>query len=80
MVSVTLSIPEEVKHKMEHFSEINWSGLIRKIIIEKTKELGFKEELSKKLKEEEELTDWTVKLQHNIRKSRFEDLKKRGLI
>ena len=39
MVSITLSVPEEVKHQMEQFSEINWSGLVRKTIIEKTKEL-----------------------------------------
>ena len=41
MVSVTLSIPPEVKHKMEKYSEINWSGFIRKAIIEKrSKDIG----------------------------------------
>ena len=39
MVSITLSVPEEVKKSMETFSEINWSGFVRKSIIEKTEEL-----------------------------------------
>ena len=38
MVSITLSVPEEIRHKMQGFSEVNWSGLIRKVIIEKTKD------------------------------------------
>ena len=80
MVSITLSIPEEVKHKMEHFSEINWSGFVRKIIIEKTKELSWKEEMLKKLKEEKELIDWSVELGRKAKKGRFKELKEKGLI
>ncbi|MBI2671394.1 hypothetical protein HYX16_00500 [Candidatus Woesearchaeota archaeon] len=80
MVSVTLSIPEEVKKKMEHFSELNWSGFIRKAIMEKTKELNWKEEMLKKLRNEEELSDWAVKLQHKSRANRSAELKKKGLI
>lgn len=80
MVSVTLSVPEETKHKMDKFSEINWSGFIREAIIEKTKELSWKEEMLKRLKDEEEITGWAVKLQRTARKGRFEKLKKKGLI
>lgn len=80
MVSVTLSIPEEVKHKMESFSEINWSGFIRKAIIEKTNELSWKEKMLKKLKEEKELTEWAVKMGRKAKKGRAKRLKKLGLI
>jgi len=80
MVSVTLSIPEETKHKMDKFSEINWSGFIREAINEKTQELSWKEDMLKRLKDEEETTDWAVKLQRTARKGRFEKLKKKGLI
>lgn len=80
MVSITLSVPEEVKHKMEQFSEINWSGFVRKCITEKTKELSWKEEMLKKLKKEEKITEWAVKLQRSGRKGRFEELKRKGLI
>ena len=80
MVSVTLSVPEDVKQKMEKFSEINWSGFIRKSIEEKTRDLSWREEMLKKLKKEEELTDWAVKLQRSAREDRFEELKKKGLV
>ncbi len=80
MVSITLSIPEEVKHRMERFPEINWSGLIRKTIEGKTKELCWREEMQKKFKEEESLTEWAVKLQKKTREKRFEELKKKGLV
>ena len=80
MVSITLSAPEEVKHKMEHFSEINWSGFVRKCISEKTKELSWKEEMLQKLKKEEEITKWAVQLQRTGRKGRIEELKKKGLL
>ncbi len=80
MVSVTLSVPEEVKQKMNKFQEVNWSGFIRNAITEKTKELSWKEEMLQKLKGEEERTDWAVKLQQTSRQKRFEILKKKGLI
>lgn len=80
MVSVTLSIPKEVKEAMTKFDEVNWSGFIRKCIIEKTKELSWKEEMFKKLEEEKEIIDWSVKLGQIAKKDRFEKLKKKGLL
>jgi len=80
MVSVTLSIPEEVKHKMETFDEINWSGLIRKVIIDKTKELELKEKMKQQLKNEEGLNDWAVSIQKKTRTTRVQELKRKGLL
>lgn len=80
MVSITLSVPEEVKEKMEHFSEINWSGFVRKCISEKTNELSWKEEMLKRLDKEKETTEWAVQLQRTGRKGRFEELKKKRLV
>lgn len=77
MVSITLSVPEEVKTKMEAFDEINWSGFVRKCIAEKTRALELAEKWAK---EEKEISDWSVKLQRTSRKGRFEKLKKKGLI
>lgn len=37
MPSLTLSIPQELKEKMQKFPEINWSEVARQAIIEKTK-------------------------------------------
>jgi len=80
MVSITLSIPEEIKKKMDIFPEINWSGLIRKKIIEKTDELTWKENMLKKLKQEESLIDWSLKLQKESGKERLKELKRKGVI
>ena len=41
MVSVTLSVPEELKKKMNEFPEINWSEVARISIREKVKKLEF---------------------------------------
>lgn len=35
MVSLTLSIPTDLKHKMESFKYINWSAVARSAIINK---------------------------------------------
>jgi hypothetical protein len=80
MVSITLSVPEEVKRKMKNFPETNWSGFIRKIIIEKTKDLELREDTLKKLNQEEDLSDWAVNLQRKSRKNRVAELKKKGLL
>ncbi len=80
MVSVTLSVPEEVKRKMEHFSEINWSGFIRKMITEKTEELSFKEKMLKKLDRDQEFEGWCVEMGRKVNKGVAERLKKEGLL
>ena len=80
MATITLSVPEAVKQKMARFSEINWSGFIREVIVKKTEELSWKEEMLKKLREEEGMTEWALALQHKARKDRVATLRKKGLI
>lgn len=41
MVSVTMSVPEDLKKKMDGFPEINWSEVARGAIREKVKKLEF---------------------------------------
>lgn len=79
MVSITLSVAEDVKEKMNKFNEINWSGFIRKCITEKTEELVWKEDMLNRLKNEREIIDWSVKLARHGRKGRFEELKSKGI-
>jgi len=57
MVSLTLSIPEEIKHKMERFPEINWSEVARSSIIEKIKKF----ELAEILVSRSKLTEKDIK-------------------
>jgi len=82
MVSITLSVSENVRQLMKKFPEINWSGFIRAAIEAKARQLAWKEEMLRKLEspEERELINWSVKLQRASRKGRFEKLKRRGLI
>ncbi len=80
MVSVTLSVPPEVKKDMERFDEINWSGFIRKAVIEKTKQMKWREQMLKKVKEEEPLTKWAVETFSASRMKRLKELRKKGLI
>lgn len=80
MVSITLSVPEDVKRKMDQFPEMNWSGFIRKVIEQKTTEMSWKEEMLEKLKKEEVITTWATQLQRKTRKSRCEELRKKGLL
>lgn len=46
MVSLTLSVPEEMKAEMEDHPEINWSEVARQSIERKLAELRFLEEFA----------------------------------
>ncbi len=41
MVNITLSIPEELKQKMDTFAEINWSAVARQAFDEKVHDLQY---------------------------------------
>jgi len=41
MVNVTLSIPQDLKSRMDDFAEINWSAVAREAFDEKIKDLDF---------------------------------------
>lgn len=71
MVSITLSVPEDVRALMKRFPEINWSGFVRASIEHKVKQLSWKQEMLQKLKGEEELTAWAVSLGKTAKKGRF---------
>jgi len=68
MVSITLSVPEEVHELMRKFPEVNWSGLVRACITEKAKRLAIKEEMLKQLGKEKEFNEWAVNLVREGRK------------
>ena len=47
---MTLSLPEDIQREMKQFSEVKWSEVARKAIIEKLKTLELAERLAKKSK------------------------------
>jgi len=78
MVSITVSIPDELRKKMEEFPEINWSGLVRKIITQKIRELAWKEEMLKQLKEEEKYIEESLRIGDKIKEGMWKKYKKEG--
>ena len=50
MGNITLSVPEDVHKDMKQFSEVKWSEVARKAIIEKLEVLKLAESLAKKSK------------------------------
>ncbi len=72
MPNLTLSIPEELKKKMDANKMINWSEVARRAI-----EKQINETISD---EEKETINWSVRLQRAGRSGRLDELKKRGLI
>ena len=50
MGNMTLSIPNEVQEEMRHFSEVKWSEVARKAIIEKIGAMKLAEKLAQKSK------------------------------
>lgn len=73
MVSITLSVPQELKKKMEDFQEINWSAVAREAIQKKVFLLEKFQAFTKdsKLTEEDALelgkkVNAAVKKRHNV--------------
>ena len=62
--------------KMEKFDEVNLFGCIKKFIPKKTEELSWKQQILRKLQQEKQLTEWSVKLSREAKKGRLKALKK----
>ncbi|MFH1101270.1 MAG: hypothetical protein V1726_04460 [Methanobacteriota archaeon] len=50
MGNITLSVPDTIHKQMKHFSEVKWSEIARKAIIEKLEFLQMAEKLARKSK------------------------------
>jgi hypothetical protein len=57
MGNITLSLPDNIHKQMKHFSEVRWSEVARKAILEKLELL----QLAEKLVQKSKLTDEDVK-------------------
>ena len=72
MVNVTLSIPNELKQKMDTFAEINWSAVAREAFDEKIKDMEFiKKFKAKSTITEEDTLKWGAGLNKNLAKRRY---------
>jgi len=72
MVNVTLSIPVDLKHKMDAFAEINWSAVAREAFDDKIKDLEFiKKFKAKSTLTEEDAINLGRELNKNLAKRRY---------
>jgi hypothetical protein len=68
MVSVTVSVSREVRDIMKMHNDVNWSGLVRRAILEKVEKLEAKGQLLRGLKEDASFDDWAVGIVREGRK------------
>ena len=63
MGNITLSVPDEIHKEMRHFSEVRWSEVARKAIVERIETLRLAERLAKKSKlTEEDIKNFSKKI------------------
>ncbi len=75
MSILSVSVPEELKHKMENLEEINWSAIARKAFEEKVREVEFVKSLAIKSKlTEKEAEELSNKINKSISK-KFKEMK-----
>ncbi len=77
MVSLTLSIPEDLKREMDKFPEINWSEIARASIKKRIEILHKFREFTK---DSEFTEEDALKFGKMIKKGRFKELYKNGSI
>ncbi len=71
MSNITLSLPEKVRREMRRFSEVKWSEVARKAIINRLETLRLAETLAKTSKLTEEDVNQFSKKVKNLATKRF---------
>ena len=80
MPNITLSIPQELKQKMDDLPELNWSETVREFLSEKVKRALLLKRLDKLLENSELTEEDCIRLGRKAKKDRYEKLKKKGLV
>lgn len=69
MANITLFVPENVHKEMKQFSEIRWSEVARRAIIERLETMKMAEKLASKSKlTEKDVEEFSRKLKRNATK------------
>ena len=69
MPTVTLSIPEDIKKKMEKFAWLNWSALAREAFVKKMRQLEILEKFGEDFEKSKLSDEDCIKLGRELRKS-----------
>lgn len=80
MPNITLSVPQELKQKMDELPELNWSETIREFLSEKVKRALLLKKLDKLLENSELTEEDCIRMGREAKKGRFKELKKRGMV
>jgi len=78
MVSITLSVPKEVKQKMDKFTWLNWSALAREAFVKRMKQLEILEQFDELFKDSELTDEDCIKLGRQLKEDMLKRLKKEG--
>ena len=73
MGNITLSLPNDVQEDMKHFSEVRWSEVARRAIVEKLEALKLAEKLAEKSKLTQKDVDEFSKKIKNLAGRRFSE-------
>lgn len=76
--NLTLSLPVELRKKMEQFPEVNWSALIRRLLESQVQKLALKEHLLKQLESEKEFDQEAIRIGNIIKENVWKKYKQSG--
>lgn len=69
MVSITLSVPEELKKKMDKFEWLNWSSIAREAWVKRMKQLEILEKFEKDFEKSKLSDEDCIKLGRELRQA-----------
>jgi len=78
MPNITLSIPEDLKKKMDKLPEINWSEVTREVLAEKVRRLVLLKKLDKMLEKSELTEEDAIRLGEKAKEGMLKRYKARG--
>lgn len=78
MPNITLSVPEELKQKLDKLPEINWSETIREFLSKKVKRAALLKKLDKMLENSELTEEDCLKLGEKVKAGMLKRYKKEG--
>ncbi len=67
MVTITLSLPEDVKKKMDRFAWLNWSAIAREAFIKRMRQLEILEKFDKDFEKSKLSDEECVRLGRELR-------------
>ena len=69
MTSLTLSVPKELKQKMDKFDWLNWSSIAREAFVKRMRQIEILEKFEKDFEKSKLTDEECVKLGRELRKS-----------